>query len=261
MNTLTKGVLYVVLTIVVIATLLISYIAVDHNDRRSVFTRIAPAYNLYQHMVMRQMVREGEFQNISESLINYLEISEMLSDGKSIMLVGIVDVVEEVAERATSPQDFNYLEPVFRKLIGLDSNLYKARICRARALIKKDPEEALLHIQKAIQLSPSNENAYREIINIVQNTDFDTEKLFCNQYFSAQFAPYGVRVNLLAPGGIWNNELTDEFVSKITEQVPMNRMANDDDYKGSIQFLCSDASSYMTGANLSVDGGRTTGSI
>jgi len=213
MNTVTKGVSYVVLTIVVIATLLISYIAVDHNARRYVFTRIAPAYNLYQHMVMRQSVREGEFQNISESLINYLEISEMLSDSKSPMLVGIVEVVEEVAERATSPQDFNYLEPVFRKLIGLDSNLYKARIWLARALIKKDPEEALLHIQKAIQLSPSNENAYREIINIVQNTDFDTEKLFCNQYFSAQFGETQPRSYRNYFGGLGLNSFALEFTN------------------------------------------------
>ena len=81
------------------------------------------------------------------------------------------------------------------------------------------------------------------------------------KYFSAQFAPYGVRVNLLAPAGVWNNELTNEFVSRLKEQVPMNRMANDDDYKGCIQFLCSDASSYMTGGNLLVDGGRTIGSV
>jgi len=82
-----------------------------------------------------------------------------------------------------------------------------------------------------------------------------------SKYFSTQFSPYGVRVNLLAPAGVWNNELANKFVSKLTKKIPMNRMANDDDYKGSIQFLCSDASSYMTGANLLVDGGRTTGSI
>jgi len=82
-----------------------------------------------------------------------------------------------------------------------------------------------------------------------------------SKYFSAQFAPYGVRVNLLAPAGVWNNELTNEFVSKLKEQVPMNRMANVDDYKGCIQFLSSDASSYMTGGNLLVDGGRTIGSV
>jgi len=82
-----------------------------------------------------------------------------------------------------------------------------------------------------------------------------------SKYFSTRFAPSGVRVNLLAPGGVWNNKLTDEFVNKLTGLIPLGRMAELDEYKGSIQFLCSDASSYMTGANLLVDGGRTTGSI
>jgi len=82
-----------------------------------------------------------------------------------------------------------------------------------------------------------------------------------SKYFAEQFAPYGIRVNMLAPAGVWNNKLTDEFVGKLTEYIPLNRMANRDDYKGSVQFLCSDASSYMTGTHLIVDGGRTTGSV
>jgi|LWDU01.1.fsa_nt_gi hypothetical protein len=213
MNSIVKGISYVILTIVVIATLLISYIAVDHNARRYIFIRIAPAYNLYQHMIMRERVQEREFQNISESLLNYLEISEMLSDGKSKMLVGIVNVVEEVAERATSTQDFQYLERVFRKLIELDPNLYKARVWLARALIKKDPEEAVLHIQKAMQLSASNESAYREIINIVQNTDFDTEKLFCKKYFSAQFGETQPRSYRNYFGGLGLNSFALEFTN------------------------------------------------
>ena len=81
------------------------------------------------------------------------------------------------------------------------------------------------------------------------------------KYFSIKFASNGVRVNLLAPAGVWNNKLTDEFVNNLTEYISLGRMANQDDYKGSIQFLCSDASSYMTGTNLLVDGGRTTGSV
>jgi len=48
-----------------------------------------------------------------------------------------------------------------------------------------------------------------------------------------------------------------EFVERLTNLIPMKRMANVDDYKGAILFLCSDASKYMTGANLVIDGGRT----
>jgi NAD(P)-dependent dehydrogenase (short-subunit alcohol dehydrogenase family) len=48
------------------------------------------------------------------------------------------------------------------------------------------------------------------------------------------------------------------FVKKVSQLIPMSRMANADEYKSAIQFLCSDASSYMTGQNLIIDGGRTS---
>ena len=49
----------------------------------------------------------------------------------------------------------------------------------------------------------------------------------------------------------------DDFVEKLTDLIPMGRMAEKDEYKGAIVFLCSDASSYMTGQNVVMNGGRT----
>ena len=66
-----------------------------------------------------------------------------------------------------------------------------------------------------------------------------------------------IRVNTLSPAGIYNDKLSDDFLSRITNLIPMGRMATIDEYKESIIFLCSDASAYMTGHNLIVDGGRT----
>jgi NAD(P)-dependent dehydrogenase (short-subunit alcohol dehydrogenase family) len=71
-----------------------------------------------------------------------------------------------------------------------------------------------------------------------------------------QGMPKGVRCNALALSGVYNNH-TKEFVDKLIQFIPIGRMANKDEYKSTIQFLISDASSYMTGAVLVMDGGRS----
>ncbi len=76
------------------------------------------------------------------------------------------------------------------------------------------------------------------------------------KYIATYWADRGVRCNAFAPGGVFNNH-SDEFLEKITNLIPMKRMANIDEYKASILFLCSDASSYMNGATLNMDGGRS----
>ena len=77
------------------------------------------------------------------------------------------------------------------------------------------------------------------------------------RYLATYWAESGVRVNAISPGGMYAGQ-DDEFVQRLTNLIPMGRMANHDEYKAAIVFLISDASSYMTGANLIVDGGRTT---
>ena len=76
------------------------------------------------------------------------------------------------------------------------------------------------------------------------------------KYLATYYADSNVRVNSLSPGGVYVNQ-PEDFVEKLTNLIPTGRMAKKDEYKGSIVFLCSDASTYMTGHNLIVDGGRT----
>lgn len=77
-----------------------------------------------------------------------------------------------------------------------------------------------------------------------------------SRYLATYFAPKGVRVNLISPGGVFNDQ-DEEFLIEYCPMVPMGRMANADEYNGAIVFLVSDASSYMTGSNLVIDGGWT----
>ncbi len=76
------------------------------------------------------------------------------------------------------------------------------------------------------------------------------------RYLSTYWADRGVRVNALSPGGVFNGQ-DEAFVQRLTNLIPMGRMADKDEYKAAVVFLVSDASAYMTGVNLLMEGGRT----
>lgn len=76
------------------------------------------------------------------------------------------------------------------------------------------------------------------------------------RYLSTYWTAHNIRVNAISPGGVFAGQ-PEEFTSKLHQLIPMGRMAHRDEYQGAILFLCSDASSYMTGHNLVVDGGRS----
>ncbi len=102
-------------------------------------------------------------------------------------------------------------------------------------------------------------------MSIYKGSDFETEPdypflkggaIMLSKYFASYYAEKNVRFNVISPGGFYNNQ-PEPFFSKYIQKVPMKRMAYHDDMKGAVVFLASNASSYITGCNIPVDGGWT----
>lgn len=96
----------------------------------------------------------------------------------------------------------------------------------------------------------------RQPVKPVTYSVIKTGLIGLTRYLAGYWAGRGVRTNAISPGGIYNGQ-PDEFVSRLTNLIPLGRMADRDEYRCAVQFLCSDASRYMTGQNVVIDGGRS----
>ena len=77
------------------------------------------------------------------------------------------------------------------------------------------------------------------------------------RYLATYWADKNVRCNAMCPGGVENGQ-PESFLNKVNSKIPMNRLAQPDEYQGTLLWMLSDASSYLNGAVVNVDGGRTT---
>ena len=104
-----------------------------------------------------------------------------------------------------------------------------------------------------------NEGVSGELQNVkpVTYSVVKTGLIGLTRYVATYWAEQGVRCNAMCPGGVENGQ-PDDFIKDVSSRIPMNRMANPDEYQGTLIWMLSNASSYLNGAVVAVDGGRTT---
>jgi NAD(P)-dependent dehydrogenase (short-subunit alcohol dehydrogenase family) len=146
--------------------------------------------------------------------------------------------------------------------VGLTGALLCAQIFGE--VMSRQNKGVILNISSDLGIIAPDQRIYRkegllELEQTVKPVTYSVIKhglIGLSKYIATYWADKGVRANSLCPAGVENGQ-NGEFMEKITNLIPMGRMANVDEYKSTILYLISDASSYMTGSTVIVDGGRT----
>jgi NAD(P)-dependent dehydrogenase (short-subunit alcohol dehydrogenase family) len=130
------------------------------------------------------------------------------------------------------------------------------------AIIAKNPHGgSIVNISSDLGIIAPNHNIYhseeKSFFKPVTYSVIKHGMIGLTKYISTYWNNAGVRCNSLCPGGVFNDQ-DEEFVSKVSSLIPLGRMAEKSELRGGLVFLLSEASSYMTGTNLIIDGGRTS---
>lgn len=132
------------------------------------------------------------------------------------------------------------------------------------AMAKDDKGGVILNIASDLSVFSPDQRLYRkkglpDDLQPVKPVTYSVIKaglVGLTRYLATYWAEQGVRANSLSPGGVFNGQ-SEEFVQRLSTLIPLGRMAQKDEYRAAVQFLCSDASSYMSGQNVVMDGGRS----
>ena len=158
-------------------------------------------------------------------------------------------------------EDFSQLRWDQELAVGLKGAFQCSQIFGSK-MVKNNLGGVILNISSDLSVIAPDQRLYqhkesnKSQVKPVTYSVIKTGLIGLTRYLATYWAEKGIRCNALSPGGVKNNQ-SEQFIKKIEHLIPLGRMANRDEYKSAIKFLCSNASSYMTGQNIVIDGGRS----
>jgi hypothetical protein len=172
--------------LILIVLLFIAYFTFDSSLRRYAYTKSIGAYKLYQTHIISDHIYNRDFNRASEQILKYIEFTQKISKGKNSMLQEIVDVTELVTLKIYTQDEFNKMERVYIKINEITDDIYKNHVWLAKSLSDNRPRQSIKHLNKALRLSKSSEETYREIIRLFSKDKKLTNLMnnYCMNYFN-----------------------------------------------------------------------------
>jgi 2-deoxy-D-gluconate 3-dehydrogenase len=192
--------------------------------------------------------------------------------GRLDILVNNAALTVRGGSERLAPADYfapfeDYKREVWDKALAV--NLTGMLLCAqaaGRQMLRQDPPGGVMvNIASTYGVVAPDQRVYEGVTSPYADTPFNTPVSYAvtktavlglTRYLATYWGSKNIRVNALTPHGVFDNH-DEAFVRNFAYRSPLGRMARNDEYRGALLFLVSDASSYMTGANLIVDGGWT----
>ena len=201
---------------------------------------------------------EAVKNNVSEVIQKYGKIDGLINNAANNPKV-------EDSENINFSRLENFPENVWND--DLDVGLKGAFLCAKYYgyEISKNPEGgSILNISSDLGLIAPDQDLYlveglppeKQAVKPVTYSVVKTGIIGLTRYLATYWSKNNVRSNAICPGGVDNNQ-NEEFISKVSEKIPLGRLANVNEYQGTVVWILSDASSYLNGAIIPIDGGRT----
>ena len=235
-------------------------VLLDLDDERGVRISklINEKYNVRSHFVRCDITEENDIVGVNDvCLRKYNKIDGLINNAT------IDPKVENAGERNFARLENFQISQWKREIdVGLTGAMLCSKVFGSEMSRKKSG--VIVNIASDLGVIAPDQRIYRtdESSSMEQPVKPITYSVIkhgiigLTKYLATYWADKNIRVNALSPGGIYNGQ-KDSFVKRLSNLIPMGRMANVEEYKAAIVFLCSDASSYMTGQNLIIDGGRS----
>jgi len=228
-------------------------VVADLNENKcSEFAKNHLEYSIGHYLDVTK--KESIERLLKDVLVHYRKIDVLVNNA------AINDMFEDPKAATEQSQFENYPLDLWQK--SLEVNLTGVFLCSQvigrQMVIQK--RGSIINIGSTYGISAPNQNLYKDTDGnqtFYKPPAYPVTKagvIMLSKYLAAYWGQSGIRVNTLTPGGVRNGQ-SEYFVENYSRKTPMGRMAESSDYKGALVFLASDASGYMTGANLVVDGG------